>query len=327
MLHYKVRDNRDWLYNTSRNILKTWTLNFEYLRFSEYLSTNRRESSFCWVMTAKPASDRSPSIVVHLIRHASSNYQEGGVDFGLSSRGERQCDELYENVRKHAGYITHIFSSPMKRCVETARKGLLEATGRGVRIQIMPTLAGRNSGIPWTLREENQEQDISGPWVGEVADPRSKTKDADFVIGWLNGKDLSLQEAQKVLEVVVVSQMQLLQELLWRIKGGRHGWSNATIFTYSLNDKGKWTHSQHPKNIDSLRVLQQVWRREIGDAAVKKQKKEEIIKKQKEDSILVVDRETNEIVTFGEFQKFLKERHAKEFQETENPVAKRRRRR
>ncbi|EDN94571.1 predicted protein [Sclerotinia sclerotiorum 1980 UF-70] len=280
MLHYKVRDNRDWLYNTSRNILKTWTLNFEYLRFSEYLSTNRRESSFCWVMTAKPASDRSPSI---------SNYQEGGVDFGLSSRGERQCDELYENVRKHAGYITHIFSSPMKRCVETARKGLLEATGRGVRIQIMPTLAGRNSGIPWTLREENQEQDISGPWVGEVADPRSKTKDADFVIGWLNGKDLSLQEAQKVLEVVVVSQMQLLQELLWRIKG--------------------------------------VWRREIGDAAVKKQKKEEIIKKQKEDSILVVDRETNEIVTFGEFQKFLKERHAKEFQETENPVAKRRRRR
>lgn len=109
----------------------------------------------------------------------------------------------------------------MKRCVETARKGLLEATGRGVRIQIMPTLAGRNGGIPWTLREENQEQDISGPWVGEVADPRSKTKDADFVIGWLNGKDLSLQEAQKVLEVVVVSQMQLLQELLWRIKGGK----------------------------------------------------------------------------------------------------------
>lgn len=29
-------------------------------------------------------------------------------------------------------------------------------------------------------------------------------------------------------------------------------------------------------------MLQQVWRREIGDAAVKKQKKEEIIKKQKE---------------------------------------------
>ncbi|CAD6442486.1 bb8e12af-0428-4ebb-a14d-7935e1a9f80d [Sclerotinia trifoliorum] len=193
-------------------------------------------------MAAKPASDRPPSITIHLIRHASSDYQEGGADFGLSSKGERQCDELYENMRKHAGYITNIFSSPMKRCVETARKGLLEATGRGDRIQIMPALAGRNGNRPWTLREENQEEDVSGPWVSEVADPRSKTKDADFVMGWLTGKDLSLQEAQKVLEVVVVSQAQLLQDLLWRIKGGRHGWPNATVFTYSLDDKGKWTH-------------------------------------------------------------------------------------
>ncbi|KAJ8062577.1 hypothetical protein OCU04_009102 [Sclerotinia nivalis] len=141
--------------------------------------------------------------------------------------------------------------------------------------------------------------------------------------------------------------MKLLEDLLWRIKGGRHGWPNATIFTYSLDDKGKWAHCQHQKNIDSQRVLRQVWRKEIGEAAVEKQKKEETIKKEKEESIqakkakldkqkrdlleaqdsrLVVDRETNEIVTFGEFQKLLKARYAKEFQTTEKPAAKRRRR-
>ncbi|KAK8903486.1 hypothetical protein QC760_007960, partial [Botrytis cinerea] len=70
------------------------------------------------------------------------------LDFGLSSRGERQCDELFESMRKHAGYITHIFSSPMVRCLETARKGLLEATNRGTKIQIMPALAGRNGSKP-----------------------------------------------------------------------------------------------------------------------------------------------------------------------------------
>ena len=63
----------------------------------------------------------------------------------------------------------------MKRCLETARKGLLEVTNRGTTIQIMPALAGRNGSTPWNLREEN---DSSGPWVSEVADPGSKSKDA-----------------------------------------------------------------------------------------------------------------------------------------------------
>lgn len=106
----------------------------------------------------------------------------------------------------------------MKRCLETARKGLLEATNRGTKIQIMPALAGQNGLIPWNSREEN---DSSVPWVSEVADPRSKSKDADFVMKWLAGEDLSVQAAQKVLEVVVVSQAQLLNDLSWKLRGGR----------------------------------------------------------------------------------------------------------
>lgn len=65
------------------------------------------------------------------------------------------------------------------------------------------------------------ENDILGPWVGEVPHFRSSANEADFVIERLRGKTLSLQEAQKVLEVVVVSQTQLLAGLLWRIRGGK----------------------------------------------------------------------------------------------------------
>ncbi|KAF7914916.1 hypothetical protein BELL_0271g00110 [Botrytis elliptica] len=282
-------------------------------------------------------SDRPPSIIVHLIRHASSNHLEGGLDFGLSSKGERQCDELYESMRKHAGYITHIFCSPMKRCLETARKGLLEATNRGTRIQIMPALAGRNGQAPWNLREENQENDISGPWVSEVADPRSKSKDADFVMKWLTGKDLSVQAAQKVLEVVVVSQAQLLNDLLWKLKGGNHGWPNATIVTYILDRDGKWTHCRLQKTIDKQRNSQQDWKKRIVEAAheeqrkrekkTKKEQAEKLDKQKREllktqDFMLVVDRETDEIVTFGRFQELLKERYAKEFSSAAEPVVK-----
>ncbi|KAM0125125.1 hypothetical protein ACHAO1_010760 [Botrytis cinerea] len=277
-------------------------------------------------------SDRPPSIIVHLIRHASSNYLEGGLDFGLSSRGERQCDELFESMRKHAGYITHIFSSPMVRCLETARKGLLEATNRGTKIQIMPALAGRNGSKPWNLREET---DNSGPWVSEVADPRSKSKDADFVMKWLTGKDLSVQAAQKVLEVVVVSQAQLLNDLLWKLKGGTHGWPNATIVTYILDRDGKWTLCRLQKTIDKQRNSQQDWKKRIVEAANEerrereeksKKEQEEKLEKQKrellktQDFMLVVDRETNEIVTFGRFQELLKERYKKEFTSTAEPV-------
>ncbi|TEY44886.1 hypothetical protein BOTCAL_0342g00100 [Botryotinia calthae] len=270
--------------------------------------------------------------------------KEGGLDFGLSSRGERQCDELFESMRKHAGYITHIFSSPMRRCLETARKGLLEATNGGTKIQIMPALAGRNGSRPWNLREEN---DSSGPWISEVADARSKSKDADFVMKWLTGKDLSVQAAQKVLEVVVVSQAQLLNDLLWKLNGrrppelvhlqsaGNHDWPNATIVTYILDRNGKWTPCRFQKTIDKHRNSQQDWKKKIVEAANEEQRKreettkkeqEEKLEKQKrellkaQDFMLVVDRETNEIVKFGRFQELLKERYKKEFTSTAEPV-------
>lgn len=124
-------------------------------------------------------------------------------------------------MRKHAGYITHIFSLPMKRCLETAQKGLLEVTGKGIKITIMPALAGRRGAVPWSLREEDGDNNILGPWVSEVPDFRSSANEADFAMEWLTGKTLSLQEAQKVLEVVVVSQTQLLAGLLCRIRGGK----------------------------------------------------------------------------------------------------------
>ncbi|TGO20346.1 hypothetical protein BPAE_0304g00010 [Botrytis paeoniae] len=122
----------------------------------------------------------------------------------------------------------------------------------------MPALAGRNGQAPWNLRNENQENEISGPWVSEVADPRSKSKDADFVMKWLTGKDLSVQAVQKVLEIVVVSQAQLLNYLLWKLKGDRNG---------------KWTHCRLQKTIDRLRNSRQEWKKQIVEAANEEQNK------------------------------------------------------
>ncbi|TGO55456.1 hypothetical protein BCON_0092g00400 [Botryotinia convoluta] len=163
----------------------------------------------------------------------------------------------------------------------------------------MPALAGRNGQAPWNLREENQENDISGPWVSEVADPRSKSKDANFVMKWLTGKDLSVQAAQKVLGVVIVSQVQLLNDLLWKLKGD---WKKKIVEAANEEQRKR---EEKPKKEQEEELDKQ---------------KRELLKTQ--DFMLVVDRETDEIVTFGRFQELLKERYANEFSSRAKPVIK-----
>lgn len=80
---------------------------------------------------------------------------------------------------------------------------------RGVKIQVMPTLAGREGARPWDLQETD------GSWVMEWPGQReSRTKDSEFVMRWLKLQGLDLQEAKRVREVVVVTQGQLLAGLL-----------------------------------------------------------------------------------------------------------------
>jgi hypothetical protein len=97
----------------------------------------------------------------------------------------------------------------MKRCLETARKGLAAAVRRGVKIQVMPALAGREGARPWDLQETD------GSWVMERLGPRDRrTKDSEYVMRWSKLQDLDFQEARMAREVVVVTQGQLLAGLL-----------------------------------------------------------------------------------------------------------------
>jgi len=86
----------------------------------------------------------------------------------LAGQGERQCDDLARSFETHIKHIKHIFSSPMRRCLETARKGLATAVRRGVKIQVMPALAGREGARPWDLQETD------GSWVMERPGPRDR---------------------------------------------------------------------------------------------------------------------------------------------------------
>ncbi|KAA8565138.1 hypothetical protein EYC84_010885 [Monilinia fructicola] len=325
-------------------------------------------------------AERPPFMIIHIIRHATSDKERARTDNGISPKGELQCEELYKDMQKHAGYITHIFSSPMKRCLITARRGLRDVISRGIQIQPMPALAGRNGRMAWDLREDSDRDPSHGSWVSSPPGVRSKEKEVEFVDKFLKGEYFPIEEAQKTLEIVVIGQMQLLRGLKKKIAKNvkvRHGWPNATIFTYSLDTDGNWTRHSDQDSINDQRLIQQGWKKKIVEATAKRKQLEEErvekrgvekerIKKELEsieakrakldqmlilldnqaemeeiqkdwegstesinletkfeklqrdllksqDSMLVVDPDTNEIVTFAEFQVILKKRHAEEF--------------
>ncbi|KAB8290193.1 hypothetical protein EYC80_011062 [Monilinia laxa] len=278
------------------------------------------------------------------MRHATSDKKKARTDNGLSPKRERQCDELYENMRKHAGYKAHIFSSPMKRYLETARKGLRDVISRGIPVHPMPALAGRNGQTAWNLREDSDEDPCHGSWVSEPPDFRSRETEVEFVDRWLRGELLPLKEAQK----------RVIQK----------GWKNKIVETAAKKkqlrdervEKRGVEKKRIKKELESIEIerarldrmlilladqaaveeIQKDWPWEESTEPVKLETKSEKLKRdllRSQESMLVVDSETNEVVTFAEFQVLLKERHAKEFSaiikplkdlpETEEPTTKR----
>jgi len=105
----------------------------------------------------------------------------------------------------------------MKRCTETARKALCEIVGKGVKIQIMPALAGREGSQSWD--KENEGDEMEDSWVMEHVGPRDRrTKDSEYVLRYLTLEGLNAGEAQEVKEVVIVTQGRLLMSLLGNSK-------------------------------------------------------------------------------------------------------------
>jgi hypothetical protein len=77
----------------------------------------------------------------------------------------------------------------MRRCIETARRGLAASLRNGLRIRVIPALAGREGEVIWGLTERHTKNDnqIYETWATERAgyqDPTSS--DAEYVKSWLN---------------------------------------------------------------------------------------------------------------------------------------------
>jgi len=135
----------------------------------------------------------------------------------LSYNGERDCDDFTQKFASYAPYITHIISSPVKRCTETARKGLVASIRRGIRIQVMEALAIREGRAQFSTGIVHGDEDMGSAWIIKGASPReAKLKDSEFVAKYLTLKDMAPEEARGVREIVVVSQGQLLRALLGR---------------------------------------------------------------------------------------------------------------
>ena len=101
--------------------------------------------------------------------------------------------------------------------METAHKGL----GASIReIAVMPALADREHGKPWSLNEDDEEGGSYRSWILKHPGPREKSmKDRDFVLMWLTLKGMdNIEEAKRVREVFIVSQGQFLQSLLGKGK-------------------------------------------------------------------------------------------------------------
>jgi len=182
-----------------------------------------------------PTHGQDRWVIVHFIRHAkvfqpliplsiaSTNYigksSSYHLDPGLAGVGEYQCDILARNFEPHAKHVTHILSSPMRRCVETARRGLGASTRKGLLIKIMPALAGREGVQEWDMVENQGDSEVDGSWVMDRLGPRDQLMtDAQYVMRCLKLQGLDAREARKVKEVVIVTQGLLLGSLLGHSK-------------------------------------------------------------------------------------------------------------
>ncbi|KAF8857738.1 hypothetical protein BDZ45DRAFT_787577, partial [Acephala macrosclerotiorum] len=139
---------------------------------------------------------------------------EGPKNSALSFRGQLQCDELSQTFKKHAPYVTHILSSPIDRCLETARRSFSRHLKPGQMIQVMPALAGGGRGT-FARGSERSYPEVDQTWIEEKPGPReSRMRDEEFVMRYFTLQGLDKKDAQKVREVVVVTHMVLLSDLL-----------------------------------------------------------------------------------------------------------------
>jgi hypothetical protein len=125
-----------------------------------------------------------------------------------------QCDDLSQSFAKFAPYVTQILSSPVGRCLETARKGFSRHLRSGLKIQVMPALAGTR-GDGFSSSTATRHPEVDDVWIQKPTQIRNRRMSPEeFVIQFLKLKNMTVAEAAKVKEVVIVTYGQQLSALL-----------------------------------------------------------------------------------------------------------------
>ena len=113
----------------------------------------------------------------------------------LNSAGTAQCDEFRESFKDDSQYITHILSSPLSRCLDTARLALKDVLAKPVKIVPMPelqTLGGGPNGTGKSVSELKERYGTADELTfdeGQIAEQKPLFDWRFIREDWIFGKD------------------------------------------------------------------------------------------------------------------------------------------
>ncbi|KAF8855115.1 hypothetical protein BDZ45DRAFT_793910 [Acephala macrosclerotiorum] len=182
------------------------------------------------------------NIIVHFMRHAQPAHKTGPVDDltmpdpDISSKGRSQCLAFSLTLEHHIPYITHIFSSPMRRALNTSCLALWPLLERGLTVHALPELQNLDigpSGIGMALSELHQEYTgnfglLGGKERKSVVDIKTfmaedwnfkesgrwSTDEKEWRVNYMRGFFKALIMGKEKVEVIVVTHGSFLRVLV-----------------------------------------------------------------------------------------------------------------
>lgn len=187
---------------------------------------------------------------VIFVRHAETTANaegrfQGHADFSLSARGRAQAELLQSRFAAEGLAPTHLYSSPLKRCAETAE--IIASSWPTVKYwdDLQEHDVGVLSGLTWDEAVERHPQidrdlEESRQFAGiEGAEPLQDRRErgrrvAEGLLARHSGGDV----------VVAVSHGGILQHILSGLLGADRVWglsiSNTAVFEFEL-DPDRWS--------------------------------------------------------------------------------------
>ncbi len=184
------------------------------------------------------------------VRHAETTANaegrfQGHADYSLSARGQAQAQLLQSRFLLEGLTPTHLYSSPLKRCAETAE--IIASSWPTVQYweDLQEHDVGVLSGLTWDEAIDrypkiDRDLEVSRQFAGiEGAEPLQDRRDRGQRVA-----DGLLSRHSEDDVVVVVSHGGILQHILSGLLGTNRVWGlsirNTAVFEFDL-DVGRWS--------------------------------------------------------------------------------------